>query len=386
MAELRLQDYRHEQGDLLLIERHTCPGNQATDASGFWDDCRMPRHHTVPQLYLRNFANEAEQVLLVDRDDVGRSHHAAIRKACAEIGFYRMDPDAFVLDDDSQRFDPEIIEQLLTQFEGAAAAGIQKLVRTGLADVTRDDWYHLINFIALQSVRGNRFREDLQASSNQALRVYLGETVTDDQIRQWIKERGDPATPASISDFREQMLGPKRPRLVPPKEFFIQESFKLALGPLSEKLVGMNWSVIEADQASVLTSDEPVCWWAPGDDPIGYGSAKMVWLPISRQRILQLCDKTVAPDSLGLPDPVTPAGRDGLTQFVNGLIASQAHRWIVHHPDDHPLAGLDLGPRTAWADELVSIEEDGTTRRELWIHRRLPVPPSQGTSADAEAD
>ncbi|MFK4083644.1 DUF4238 domain-containing protein [Kribbella sp. NPDC020789] len=337
----------------------------------------MPRHHTVPQLYLRNFANEADQVLLVDRDDVSRYHLAAVRRACAEVGFYRMDPDAFVLDDDTQRFDPEIIEHHLAEFEGAAAAGMQKLAQTGLANLTQGDWYHLINLIALQSVRGHRFREDLQALANQALRVYLGETVTDGQIREWLEERGESATLARISEFRERMLGPGRPRLVPPKEFFIQEGIKLALGDLGEMLAGMSWSVIEADQASVLTSDEPVCWWAPNDEPVGYGAAKIVWLPVSRQRILQLRARSTSAESLGLPAPATSTGRDELVRFVNGEIASQAHRWIVHHPDDHPLVDVVLGARTAWDDELVSAKEDGATRRELWVHRRIPVPPEQ---------
>ncbi|ADB34789.1 hypothetical protein Kfla_5785 [Kribbella flavida DSM 17836] len=82
-------------------------------------------------------------------------------KACAEVGFYRMDPQAFVLDD-SPHFEPEVIEQHLSQFEHAAATGVHKLVQTGLADITNEDWYHLVNHIALQTVRGNRFREDLQ--------------------------------------------------------------------------------------------------------------------------------------------------------------------------------------------------------------------------------
>ena len=67
-------------------------------------------------------------------------------------------------------------------------------------------------------------------------------------------------------------------------------------------------------------------------------------------------------------------------RLVNGRVATQAHRWIVHHPDDHPLEDLVLGPRTAWGDELVSVEEEGTTQRELYVHRRLPVTADQQAS------
>ena len=297
-----------------------------------------PRHHTVPQFYLRNFADQDGQVLLVDRDVPSRAHSTVVRKACAEVGFYRLDPNAFLVDDDSQRPHPEVIEHHLGQFERAAAPAVYKLVKTGLNDITQADWYHLINFIALQSVRGNRFREDMEALGTQALRTYVGEHITDEQISDWLVERGDQVTPMSISQFREELVGPRRPRLVPAKEFLIQQSLKLALGQLGERLAdNMGLSIIQADQATVLTSDEPACWWAPGDDPVGYRSAQVVWLPVSRQQILQLHDNTVETGSLGLPDPATPAGRDRLVRFVNTQVATQAHRWIVHNPDDRPL-------------------------------------------------
>jgi hypothetical protein len=91
-----------------------------------------PRHNTVPQFYLRNFANEDGHVLLVDRDDVSRTYPTVVRKACAEVGFYRMDPEVFEpevfeVDKESERPDPEVVEQHLSQFERAAAPGIYKL-------------------------------------------------------------------------------------------------------------------------------------------------------------------------------------------------------------------------------------------------------------------
>lgn len=341
----------------------------------------------MPQFYLRNFASKTGQVVLVHRDDLSRAHPTAVRKACAEVGFYRVDPGAYEPDQGSEPIDPEMIEQHLSQFERSAAPGIYKLVRTGLADLTREDWYHLINFTALQTVRGNRFREDMNAAGTHALRVHLGETVTDERIRNWLEEDGRSATTADISTFREDLLGPHGPRLVAARETLIRESLTLALDRLGARLAHMTWSVVEADSAHVLTGDEPVCWWAPGEGPVGFGSAQVVWLPVSRRRILQLRDRTVTSESLGLPDPATPASRDALVRFINAEVATQAHRWIVHHPDDRPLDDLDLGPRTAWADELVSVEENGDNRRELWIHRRLPVPPQQSApTADKEPD
>lgn len=46
---------------------------------------------------------------------------------------------------------------------------------------------------------------------------------------------------------------------------------------------------------------------------------------------------------------------------------------VIHHPDDRLHDGLQMAPRTAWRDQLVSVTEDGGTSRELWVHRRLPA-------------
>ncbi len=344
-----------------------------------------PRHHTVPQVYLRNFANAAGQVALVNRDDLTCCLVTAVRKACAEVGFYRLDPETLA-DNDGQPVDPEMIERHLSQFETTAAPGIHKLVTTGLKDLTRVDWYHLINFIALQTVRGPRFREDLAATGTQALRVHLGESVTDDMIRDWLSDRGDPATDADVAAFREGLLGANRPRLVPSQEVAIREGLSLALGALGERLASMEWSVIDAVAASVLTSDEPVCWWSPGNGPIGHATARVVWIPVNRKRILQLRDRTVEAASLGLPDQESEGGADEMVSFVNGLVATQATRWIVHHPDDSPLEGVTVGPRTAWADELVAVEETQAERREVWVHRRLPVQPQESATKSAGSE
>lgn len=330
------------------------------------------RHHLVPQFYLRHFADRDQQVALVDRDRSDRVIRSAVRKACSEVGFYRIETEMLACEEDRADHDPELVEYILSQFERAAAPAVYKLLRTGLADFTKDDWFHLINHIAIQTVRGHRWREDFNAIATQKMRIHLGGTVTDKTIRAWLRETGRPTTADEITAFRVEMLGPTGPRLRAPNAVMIQESFKHALR-LAERLADMHWSLIVSDAAPVLTSDEPVCWWAPGDEPVGYGTAPVGWFPLSPRMILQLRDRKLSPDLLGLPSTDTAPGRDELVRLINGWIAGQAHRWIIHHPDDHPLEGLQLASRGEWGDQLIGVVEDGSTRRELWTHRRLPV-------------
>jgi hypothetical protein len=331
------------------------------------------RHHLVPQFYLRNFADGNQQLALVERDRPDRVIRSTVRKACAEVGFYRIETEVLAREEDRVNHDPEAVEHHLSQFEYAAARAVYKLLHTGLTDFTRDDWYHLINHIALQTVRGHRWREDFNAMATQQMRAHLGENVTDDKIRSWLRANGRPSAPDEVDAFRVQMLGPAGPRLIAPDAVMVQESIKFALGALGERLAdNMEWSLLLSDTVPVLTSDEPVCWWSPGEGPVGYATANIVWFPLNPQVVLQLRDRGFDYEALGLPSLATVAGRDEIVRVVNSHIAGQAHRWVIHHPDDHPLEELQMAPRTAWGDQLVSVTEDEGTRRELWVHRRLP--------------
>ena len=50
---------------------------------------------------------------------------------------------------------------------------------------------------------------------------------------------------------------------------------------------------------------------------------------------------------------------------INSLVASQAERWIFHHPSDDPLAGLALSARTGLVYETVDLVEGGEVVGEL---------------------
>lgn len=335
-----------------------------------------PRHHLVPQMYLKNFADAKSRVALVDRDDPTRRIVTTVRNACAEVGFYRIDPesiDASAADD--VVIHPELIEQQLSRFETAARPGLFQLVRTRSKDaLTRDDWYHLVNFIALQSVRGRRWRDDFDSVATHATRMHLAESVSDEKIRDWLKDAGERYGKAEVREFRRRMLGDGGPRVIAPRTVHVFEGIKLAFDIIAPRLADrMDWQVIEASSATVLTGDEPVCWWAPGDSPVGYVNARAIWMPLSKDLILELIDADTDRAGLGLPDLQTPSGRDEMVALVNREVAGQAERWIVHHPETDPVEGLDIPGRTRWGSELVDVRRDGTTVTELTVHRRLPV-------------
>lgn len=337
------------------------------------------RHHTVPQFYLRNFADPADQVVLVDRDDHTRSHRTAVLKAVSETGFYRIETDDLAREVDRAGHDPEGIESALAALEAEMAPAVRAVVDGSLTGLSDQQWYRLIQFVAVQSVRGHRWRQHFVALATQTIRVELLGSVDDVQIRERLVSQGKPHGPADIAAFREQLFTERFPRVVPPQALLVQESLKMALGnPVDDADLGLGryladktLSLITPPSVPVLTSDEPVCWWSPGGDLVGFASAQLVWVPLSRDRILQFADPHLDHDVCGLPDLRTPEGHDAMAAKVNRLVAAQAERWIIQHPDDFPLEVLDLPPRAVWADELVDVIESDDLRRELYIHRRI---------------
>lgn len=248
------------------------------------------RHHTVPQFYLRNFADGSGRVVLVDRDDLLRSHKSSVRKAVAEVGFYRIETEDLVRDDDRADHDPESIESALSHLEAEMAPAVQTLVDGRLKELTKEHWYRVIQFVAVQTVRGHRWRNDFAAMATQSMRLRVLSTFDDEKARDYVAREGKPHGPTDVAAFRERMMSERFPRLLPPHALLVQQSLKMALGNpdddddpgLGQYLVGMKPELIRSANTPVLTSDEPVCWWSPGDGPIGYVTADVVWVPISR--------------------------------------------------------------------------------------------------------
>jgi len=336
------------------------------------------RHHTVPQFCLRNFADESGQVVLVDRDEPTRTHRTSVHNAASEAGFYRIEAEDLERPEDRARFDPESIEAALSGLEGEMAPAVKTLVDGRFDEFTDDTWYRMIQFTAIQAVRGHRWRNDFTALATHAFRMEFFENLDLERTATTLANQGKPHDPEAVARYLSELAEGQFPRILPPQAIMVQASLKMALGdPDSDELGLIRYladkkpELILPRQCTVLTSDEPVVWWSPGGAPVGYASARVVWVPLSPKLILQFRDPTLDLTAHGLPEHSQRSGHDELAAFVNRLVAAQAERWVIHHPNDLPLADIDLPPREIWGDVLVDVREDGNIRRALYIHRRL---------------
>lgn len=86
------------------------------------------RHHLVPQFYLRNFADESDQVLLINRDDFTQVHRSAVKNAAVEVGFYRIETEELRREEDRATHDPEVIETHLSGLESRMAPVVVRMM------------------------------------------------------------------------------------------------------------------------------------------------------------------------------------------------------------------------------------------------------------------
>jgi hypothetical protein len=327
-----------------------------------------PRHHLVPQLLLRRFADADGNLRMVRRDDLTVSLGTSVRNACNEAGFYRIETEDLE-PDHRDGHDPEFLEKILSTFESRAEIAIEHVLN-GSPPWSKDDRYHLTMFTALQYVRGWRFRQQMDDLGTLVMRRELASDPEGmhRSAKQFLRSEGRAATPEAIDEFITQVLGPSGPRLVSSKPNAIQTGIQFALEVLAPMLFVRPMRLLHfADDARLLTSDSPVVTWSP-DHPdervVALDDSATITLPLSPTAALSFARH--GQDA---------AVNSGLTRArqINTAAADIADRWIYHQPSTNPLHGLTVPPdKPKWVDERVAsrVDADGTYKELLQTVQR----------------
>jgi hypothetical protein len=322
----------------------------------------VPRHHLVPQFLLRNFANERDQLRARARDDLSSAHLTTVKNACNEIGFYRIEADdleAWARDG----HDPELVEKVLSGLEADAADVVARLIERKIPRAEQD-LFHLALFVAVQSTRGWRFRDEVNQTVTLQMRAEMRARPEElaRKARTFLRRRGEPSSPQDVAAFIESAYGENGPRLVAPDPVTVQASLGHAL-QLTPLLAARSPRLYVFEEPSLVLSDAPVVSWAPGEGrAVGIGNAHLIFMPLSRTVALAYGQKAERP---------VCAGTRIRARQINKLIADDATRWVYEHPDDDLVAKIEVpAERPKWATELLSVKETTRERRELWQHVR----------------
>ncbi|MCX4826751.1 DUF4238 domain-containing protein [Streptomyces sp. NBC_01142] len=264
------------------------------------------KHHYVPQMYLRNFA-DADNRTQVVRLAQQTSNTARINTIAAENHFHR-----FTVDGEETLY----VEEIATKIEGRAAQPLLRLIdpQKRRWPLPNDDRLSLAFFIAFQFMRVPVAR-DLYASMVAQLPDILGLTF-----------------PAEFEDLDVPLLHGAS---------MVSE----ALPEGAAALCNRAWTILDFKLKTLATSDVPVVVLPDeGVTPrtaAGFMSPGGMYLPLARRTALFIGPPGTSPEGDRMM-----RGNALLARLFNSATVQWARDCIFHHPEDDPLHGIELpGPR-----------------------------------------
>ncbi len=291
------------------------------------------RHHLLPQLYLRRWADADGQVRLVGTRE-GRSFIANVADAIVQNNFYSVETD-----DGSP---PDVIEKALAELEGYAATGFAALDE-GMWPLDDESRTALAHFIALQITRGEVFRATMNMAADKVGKMMLHLTAAHPEtLRRLMRETGDGTDPSDAEVAAQA-------EFLARGEYTIRESqnasaafFLETAGELLESVFACSWDLLTVTgELPLITADEPIRMWrAPGEAPawmgVGILTAEDITLPLDPMHCLRFSMR------MGAPDRVFEIG-DQEVEIINGRTAQAAYRYLVLEKSWQP-SGVALPP------------------------------------------
>jgi len=289
----------------------------------------------VSKFYLRYFANDNERVttIMLPGD---RTFPQSIADASVQTGYYT------VIDRDGQQSDTA--EQALSLVEADAATAWRE-VAAGVWPLRDKHRESMAAWVALQLLRGSSVRNSMSELASHALLLEVirggrarvqealiaaGEPIDDETVnREWVELFTNPFRAEAHANHHMQHLAAMLPRV-------------------TFSLLDRLWFLTVFERKGLATSDHPVCL-VPDEEltrmgrGTGIENAMAIHVPLTRRHSLTMYQSSAVPPQLAaLGRDIRRSGVTATALYCNSCTVNSARRFLFHHPDDAPLAGLDL--------------------------------------------
>jgi Protein of unknown function (DUF4238) len=273
-----------------------------------WEDAELMAqiargHHTVPRFYLDRFANDDQQIGVVQLPGDIR-YRQSTRDASVVKDFYNID----------NRADPNAIENLIAEIEGDAAAVFRKVLDDHHWPLDSNDRSILATFFGLQRVRGPHQRQ---------LFTEIAEVVASA-----LDHEGKAAAGSAKTDQVNEIKHAHISSLV---DVMAYASFYF----------GRSWAVIRFSRKRLLTGDAPVSLLPDPGTPnaaVGIGNAWAILFPMSRTTGLMMFQILAGEKQID----TTAEGSTHLASVFNEATINNARERIFYHPDDASMIPSEL--------------------------------------------
>lgn len=289
---------------------------------------RKRRHHTVPRLLLRRFA-DGEQIMRVPLDGSER-RLVGIADVTVRRDFYSL------LDENGQLDDA--VEDLLGKLENEAAKVIREVV-SGVWPLPSAERAVLAEWMAAQHARIPAARV-----VNNEIADHLGKTLIAMGGKAGIRRRLEENAKEPVSEEQVEALWQE---LTDFDGYYTEVSVNEHLATMAramktayEVFMARSWGLIHFERRALLVPDHPVTLMRDDDMPsfrgVGIGNAAAILVPIDRRAAIMMV-------ASGHDDFIVRPHTKLATE-LNQRFAYNARRELFHHPDDNPLEGVELPP------------------------------------------
>ncbi|MXZ47298.1 MAG: DUF4238 domain-containing protein [Chloroflexi bacterium] len=287
---------------------------------------RSVRHHTVPQFYLRRFADYDERLraLNVDSGDILERQH--IKNVAFENDFHTLTkPRELAVD----------LESAFAQVEGVLAEGLRSIDEK--FPPTQEAREAVSVFVAFQFVRSSRWRQvaqdamsDLMTRSTRFIASYTLKNLEPDAATSFVQEQlgDDTATQDEALQLLESLSDPQFAIEVDHSQHLQQMVEVLTDRKYVDLVARRSWAMCYTDaRHEFLISDHPIGLRGSPfpSGHAGLGNALELSLPLDRRRLLLM---TLDPGDEGKRREVSAL--DALN--LNSLVRDSALRFVYGHP------------------------------------------------------
>lgn len=287
-------------------------------------------HHTVPRLYLKNFSQQHKKggEIIVANFRQNKIYPTNISKASIQTDFYSLDSEV-----QEQTGLPEsAFEELLSSFESPASIIIDKVINDKIWPLDKEDRDTLAEFIALQFVRGQNQRDNVDNIANHLLKIMIA-------------MKGKENVPESIwKSIQDDTLNVK---LAP-------TSHTLSLFKDAEQVLpyinNRVWILVRFEKETLITCDAPVVIVPPLNanstyraEGVGVGNASALYFPLGRRVGLMMIHRSHFDElPAEIIQDLVQTGSSADAKAYNKEISKSARYEIFCHPNDkkllpHPL-------------------------------------------------
>jgi hypothetical protein len=275
------------------------------------------RHHTVPQFYLRNWADERDYIAVMG--EAGK-RVVRVRNAGLVKNFYAV-PGTGLPEDAA--------EDALAGIESAAAPALRRL--TDQFPPSEVDRQAIALFLGMQLTRTRHFRQIWENGSQQIGELVMKMWGANSGARGYIKHHfgTDDPPPELLAKVQAAIDDPGSHDVGMPQRHLV--AMAIHGGEyVANILVQMTWQIAYSFRMSFLTSDNPVALWDPDAGPhdgIGLFTSREVRFPLDRRHALVL--RHPPEDRLG---EVRRVVDDAEVVSINRCVVGWAHSEFYDHP------------------------------------------------------